>query len=274
LEMQMRVKRFGWVASFFTSTLIVAVLGIGQGAWGDEPAFNGCSDEFWQHQSPSMTVQGPLYALCASHFATLYSSRTETPLYSAEHLTARQIYAAIHMSRNDDFHEDDRLPAASASTLGEFRGSGWDRGHMAPSGDEPDEQSQYESFALSNMIPQNPNDNRYLWADIETAVRELVLANEDDVYVITGPLFETNRAPALQGRVEIPSYIFKAVYDPAAGIAGVFVARNAPGREFWRLSLTDFRNRSGIDPFPGLPARIEADVSKLPDPIYRRYANP
>jgi endonuclease G len=180
----------------------------------------------------------------------------------------------MRMPRHDTFHDDRRLPYAVASTLEDYRGSGFDRGYMAPSGDQPDSTSQYESFALSNMIPQNANDNRYLWADIETAVRELVLANDDEVYVIMGPLFDTDGAPKLQGRVEVPAFIYKTVYDPAAGIAGVFVVRNAPGQEFWRLSLADFRNRSGIDPFPGLPASIEVDASRLPDPIYRRYAKP
>jgi endonuclease G len=269
-----RDRHLQWVASFIAPALLSAALGLGHAAHGAEPAFSGCSDEFWGHQPPTMTVEGPLYALCASHFATFYSSRTETPLYSAEHLTARQIDDAMQMPRHDTFHDDLRLPYAVASTLEDYRGSGFDRGHMAPSGDQPDSSSQYESFALSNMIPQNANDNRYLWADIETAARELVLANEDEVYVITGPLFDTTGAQELQGRVEVPAYIYKAVYDPAAGIAGVFVVRNAPGKEFWRFSLADFRNRSGIDPFPGLPASIEGDASRLPDPIYRRYAKP
>ncbi|MCB8883023.1 DNA/RNA non-specific endonuclease [Acidisoma cellulosilytica] len=257
-----------------TPSILVAMLAVGHDARAAEPSFSACLNEFWRQRPPVFAVQGPLYALCASHFATLYSSRTETPLYSAEHLTAQQIEDAVRMPRNNAFHDDGRLPSAVASTLEDYRGSGFDRGHMAPSGDEPDSLSQYESFALSNMVPQNPNDNRYLWADIETAVRELVLAGGDEVYVVTGPLFDLKGAGALQGKVEVPAYIYKAVYDPVAGIAGAYVARNAPGWEFWKLSLTEFRDRSGIDPFPGVPEGIEADASKLPDPIHRRYARP
>ena len=90
-------------------------------------------------------------------------------------------------------------------------------------------------------------------------------------YAVASPL-EDYRGSGFdrgRGRVEVPAFIYKAVYDPAASIAGVFVARNAPGQEFWRLSLAYFRKRSGIDPFPGLPASIEADASRLPKPIYR-----
>jgi endonuclease G len=52
---------------------------------------------------------------------------------------------------------------------------------MVPNGDMPDAQSQYESFALSNVVPQDADDNRHLWADIKLAVRELVLAGGDTV---------------------------------------------------------------------------------------------
>jgi len=41
--------------------------------------------------------------------------------------------------------------------------------------------AQWESFVLSNVVPQNANDNRYLWADIEFAVRGLVLGDGDSV---------------------------------------------------------------------------------------------
>jgi endonuclease G, mitochondrial len=176
------------------------------------------------------------------------------------------------MPRDNSFHQDRRLPYAIASTLEDYRGSGYDRGHMAPSGDEPDAASQYESFTLSNMVPQNANNNRYLWADIEMAVRELVLAQGDDVYVVTGPLFDSQHVETIRGGVKVPAFIYKAIFDPVAGIAGVYVARNAPGWEFWRLSLAEFRQRSGLDPFPGVIGAIATTAANLPQLAHERYA--
>jgi endonuclease G len=249
------------------------LLSAGNTALAAEQPFAACLDEFWHASPPALSAEGPLIALCASHFGTLYSGATETPLFSAEHLTPKQIEAAIRMPRDNNFHQDNRLPYAIASTLEDYRGSGYDRGHMAPSGDEPDATSQYESFTLSNMVPQNSNDNRFLWAEIETAVRELVLAGGDEVYVVTGPMFDA-QAPRLQGRVEVPAYIYKAVYDATAGFAGVYVAPNAPGWTFWELSIADFKRRSGIDPFPNLSAALTSDGSRLPPPMHARHTQP
>jgi endonuclease G, mitochondrial len=267
--MDMKGKRRSWGRRW--PFLLMIVLAVGHANVAAAQPFSACANEFWQQRPPEVAAVGPFYALCASHFATLYSSRTETPVYSAEHLTGQQVADAIHIPRHDDFHEDDRLPISDGATLDEYRGSGYDRGHMAPSGDEPDARSQYESFALSNMVPQDANDNRYLWADIETAVRELVLAGGDEIYVVTGPLFNPNGALALHGRLEVPTFIFKAVYDPAGGFAGVYVARNAPGWKFWKLSISDFQSRFGIEPFPGLQASILASGNALPDPLSARH---
>lgn len=253
--------------------ILATMIGLSETASAEQP-FAACADEFWDEQAPGLATSGIVYALCAHHFATLYSGQTETPLYSAEHLTDQQLDEAIHLHRDDTFHADERLPAAIASTLDDYRHSGWDRGHMAPSGDEPDPVSQFESFALSNMVPQNSDDNRRLWADIETAIRELVLTSGDDLYVVTGPIFSGSEPLPLQGRVWVPLLLYKAVYDPKAGIAGVYVARNAPGRAYWLFSVRDFAVRYGINPFPGMSAATATEAPDLPAPIFARYRDP
>jgi endonuclease G len=238
-------------------------------AWGAEP-FAGCQNEFFDRQPPVVAISARSYALCAKYFATLYSSGTKTPVYSAEHLTEIQIAAAIGLKRQSPFHEDMRLPSTDAVQLEDYRHSGWDRGHMAPSGDEPDAEAQFQSFTLSNMVPQNANDNRNLWAGIETAVRELVLAGGDDVYVVTGPIFRAVDPPTLSGGVAVPSFLFKAIYDPEARLAGVYIARNAPGKRYWTLSLDQFRSAFGIVPFPAVPGNLADLKPDLPQPIMLR----
>jgi endonuclease G, mitochondrial len=105
--------------------------------------------------------------------------------------------------------------------LDEYRDSGYDRGHLAPSGDEPDAPWQFQGFAPSNVVPQNPNENRKFRADMGFAVRDLVLAGGDDVYVAAGRIFGPDHPPPRRGWVQVPMLLFKAVYDETAGIAGV-----------------------------------------------------
>ena len=109
--------------------------------------------------------------LCYSKFAVLHSGVTRTPLWSAEHLTRVQLDAARALDREGTFHSDPHLPKRERAELADYARSGFDRGHMAPSGDMPDRQAQQESFSLANIVPQNPDNNRDLWSDIEAAVR-------------------------------------------------------------------------------------------------------
>lgn len=259
------------VRRWAAAAIIALAIGSGASVSAAADPFQGCRSEFFDGEAPTVRTTGNTYALCADDFATLYSPLTKTPLYSAEHLTDEQISAAIRMKRTNDFHEDPRLPPADAAQLEAFRHSGWDRGHMAPSGDEPDAKSQFQSFSLSNMVPQNPDDNRNLWAGIETAVRELVLAGGDDVYVVTGPIFRPDDPPALRGGVQVPSLIFKAVLDPRAGIAGVYVVRNAPGHRYWSMSLAKFTAEAGIVPFPAASSTLAEQAPDLPRPMMLRH---
>ena len=84
---------------------------------------------------------------------------------------------------------------------------------MALSGDMPTETSQHESFSLANMIPQDPKNNQILWQGIEEATRTLA-SRDGEVYVVTGPIFEGSSLERLNGRVLVPAFVFKAIYDP------------------------------------------------------------
>ena len=91
--------------------------------------------------------------LCNDACATLASGVTHGPIWSAEHPTAASLDAARGTPRQGEFHPEDRLPPADQAQLENYRRSGYDRGHMAPSGDMPDEQAQQQSFLLANMVP-------------------------------------------------------------------------------------------------------------------------
>lgn len=203
------------------------------------------------------------YKLCFMEYTVVYSGLSKTPLWSAEHLTQDRINQAHSVKRINSFHEESQIPFANRSLLKDYARTGYDRGHMSPSGDMSNPQAQFESFTLANMIPQNPNDNRNLWEGVESSVRNYV-EDGHDVYTVTGPIFGGNQA--LPGGELIPTKIFKAVYDATTNKAGVYLVKNEDGNYYEMISLNDLRQLSGIDAFPSLSNAIKSSVADLPAP--------
>jgi endonuclease G len=204
------------------------------------------------------------HVLCYSFYSVVESGVTRTGLWSAEHLTRDSVAAARTLPRVDSFHAELGLPAADRGEREDYLGSSKDTGHLSPNGDMPDVRSQFESFALSNMIPQSPDNNRHLWEGIEIATRGLA-RYDGDVYVVTGPAFIGPRA-SVGGRVEVPSHVWKAVYDPRRGGAAAYVTLNRPGEAYAVVSIAEITRLTGVDPFPALPPAIKAVAMAMPEP--------
>lgn len=206
--------------------------------------------------------------ICYHAFSVGYSGVTRTPLWSVERITADAIEQAHTFGRSEDFHPDPFVRRADRAQLDDYRHSGFDRGHMSPSGDMPTPEAREESFKLANIMPQDRDMNEHLWADIEGAttgaVRHLA-RDEGTVYVVTGPVFNGAELPTLHGRVAVPSGIYKAVLVPGRG-AAAYVAPNEPGRRVQVISIAQLSVLTGIDPFPGAPPQLKATAIELPSP--------
>lgn len=207
--------------------------------------------------------------LCFSAFAVLHSGVARTPLYAAEHLTRQSVTAARSVDRLDAFHDEDRVPEAMRARLDDYVHSGFDRGHLAPAGDMPTATAQAESFSLANIVPQDRSMNRTLWAAIEESVRRLAM-ERGSLFVVTGPAFTATDIPAINGRVLVPTLIFKAVYDPRRREGAAYLAPNRTDGDWRAVSLAELSGIAGLDPFPGLPPEVKARAMTLPEP--REYS--
>lgn len=210
--------------------------------------------------------------LCNDAYAVLASGVTRGALWSAEHLTATSLDAARETPREGQFHAEDRLPPGDQAQLEDYRRSGYDRGHMTPSGDMPDAQSQQQTFSLANMLPQAPELNRGVWAGIEVAVRHLA-QRQGELFVVTGPAFQGQALKTIgPNGVLVPSATWKAVYDPTAGGAGAYVCSNAAAPRCGTMSIATLAGTLGIDPFPALPNSVKGAMMTLPRPEASPYA--
>lgn len=203
--------------------------------------------------------------LCNETFVTMHSGVTRTPLWSAEHLTRASISSAKQQKRENLFHPDPRLPESERAELSDYARSGFDRGHIAPSGNMPNPRAQEQSFSLSNMIPQNPDLNRHLWEGLESSVRDMTM-RRGSLYVITGPIFEGKRLSSLRNRVMVPTSVFKLVYDPKRNEGAAYVAPNDSSQAFKVISVGELERRTGIDFLPQMPPPAKFNPMALPEP--------
>lgn len=188
--------------------------------------------------------------LCYSSYAVLHSGVSRTALWSAEFLSKDRVRSARALERTSEFFPESRIPSRERAELDDYRRSGFDRGHLAPSGNMPSKVAQAESFSLANIVPQNGGLNRGLWADLESDVRDTV-QKYGVGYVVTGPLFIGSKIGTLRARVMIPTHIWKAVHVPGLGAVAV-VATNDDQSQITAMTIEQFAAKYGIDPFPSL----------------------
>ncbi|SHM72419.1 endonuclease G [Duganella sacchari] len=200
--------------------------------------------------------------LCYGVFGVMYSGITRTPLWSAEHLTAQNIDAAKNLSRENSFHPEPRLAPGTRAELTDYARSGYDRGHMAPNGDMPDRETQHESFTLANMVPQDAENNRHIWAGIEGVVRKMA-QKEGDLYVITGPAFIGGNLQKV-GNVLVPSHLYKLVYSPRQRAGAAFFIENRSDASYDMLSIAQLEDKVGIKLLPSLSTAQKEVMLRMP----------
>lgn len=220
-------------------------------------SFGACSDVFPGGKRLSRTiVQNSMkpVELCSDGFAVMYSGQTKTPLVTIEKLNRQILAAARGEERTDQFYPDPRLTPGERAELDDFRSSGYDRGHQAPAADRHDSTSMAQSFSLSNMVPQDPDNNRKVWSKIESDVRKFASRSNGDVFVYTGPLFKGEVETIGANRVWVPSHLFKLVYDQSSQRAWAYILPNsAHARVTKPMAYAEFVSYSGLRLLEGLP---------------------
>lgn len=221
--------------------------------------FEACPHFFAQGKAPVVPTRPQQRALCFDAFAVLHSGESKTPIFVAQRLT-RKTVADAGERRSDKFYEEARLPALERARLEDYRNSGWSRGHMAPAGDMPTPEAMAQSFSLANMVPQAIKHNGGAWANtVENATRKYAARATGNVYVLTGPVFSPDivNSPSIgQGRVRVPAYLFKLVFDEDRNRAWAHWHENADATKGTRpISYQELVKRTGIEFLPGLSPR-------------------
>lgn len=197
--------------------------------------------------------------LCRVGYAAHYNYRTKVSEYVVERITKQNLVG--NQKRGDDFREDPEVPAQFRSTLKDYQGSGYDRGHMAPAANFPySVQAMSESFFLTNMMPQVPGNNRGIWKYTETYTRAWVEAYGEAI-VVTGTIY-AQQLPAIGNNVQVPSHVYKIVVVPSIGksISFLFPNQKLPVEDLpkYIVSIAEIEQYTGLLIMPKLPVQYNA----------------
>ncbi len=186
-----------------------------------------------------------------------YCEEYEQPYWVAYVLTADEVFAT-NAERDDNFHEDSSIPTGSA-TLADYKGSGYDRGHLIPAADQKwSAQAMDDSFYLSNMSPQVGSFNRGIWADLESVVRTFAAQNQA-ICVVTGPVLTDGPYKTIGvNEVAVPNYYYKAILDYTGDEhkAIGFLLKNEGSEAAlttFAVSIDQLEEVTGLDFFTSLP---------------------
>lgn len=212
-------------------------------------------------------------------FVICYNAETKIANWVGYFLSEENLRGTI--SRTDDFRPDPKLGPEVRSQLADYRGSGFDRGHMAPAAAfKRSRQAMSTTFLLSNMAPQTPQLNRAIWRLLEDDVRE-VARTQGDVWVFTGNLFIDENGTRLEpssrigsNNVAVPTHCFKAILvrtEESGWMAYGFIMPNIRERipgpvDAYQVPVDVIESASEIDFFAFLPDALEEQLERTRQP--------
>lgn len=184
----------------------------------------------------------------------LHDDDRKLPAWSSYRLTEAKATACL--ARTNDFRPDEKLPAHGRAQLADYKGSGYDRGHIVPAGDmQWSKDAMSQSFLLSNMAPQLGSFNRGIWKQLETWVR-IWARDRAEILVLDGPYYEGDEGTIGPNQVSVPRGFFKVAIDPRTNEAQAFVLPHGkiPSKDLphYQVSVREVEQRTGLDFFPSL----------------------
>ena len=200
-----------------------------------------------------------------SNYTLNYSEQHEQAEWVAYTLSSSDVYGSI--GRTNDFRIDPKVKTGSAS-LPDYKGSGYDRGHLAPAGDmKSTYTAMSESFYMSNMSPQKAGFNRGIWKKLEGNVRNWASDN-GEIYVVTGPILTGSYSFIGSNQVSIPNYYYKVILDyKEPEIKGIgFVLphqKSSSSIQSFAVTIDEVERKTGIDFFHALPDDVEEQIESV-----------
>lgn len=186
-----------------------------------------------------------------------------------------------NVPRRESFRADPLLPDAYYRvTSADYRGTGYDRGHLCPSADRTaSPKNNQATFLMTNIQPQIHELNAGPWAKLEEHARELARRPGARLFIVAGGIFD-ERPRTIRRKVAIPRANYKVIValdrnqsardvtEETPIIAALMPNQRGAGARAWTDYLTsvdEIERLSGYDVLSRLPDPIE-QVLEARDP--------
>ncbi len=226
------------------------------------------------------------YLMIKSRFVLSYNRSKGTANWVSWHLSTAWKGTT---ERTNNFRPDETLPSAWYKVqTSDYTNSGFDRGHLCPSDDRDGSfEDNDETFLMTNIAPQAPNNNRGLWADLEAYSRKIAEAG-NELYIIAGVYGKggtgsnggkTNTLD--NGKVIVPESFWKVIIILPIGSNDLsridantrIIAVNVPNKESvdgtkwgeYRLNVDDLEALTGYDFLSNVPSAIQKTLEARKD---------
>jgi DNA/RNA endonuclease G (NUC1) len=160
-------------------------------------------------------------------YVACFDNKTNGSLYVSSDLRSELVNN--HRNRDDNkFEQDMDVAKQNRINQKEYTNSGFDRGHLQTnSHSDATEESQQETFLMSNILPQTPELNRGAMKELEIYISQLT-KKEGRLLVITGPVYKDGYDNRLStsDRVVVASHFFKIYNIPSKNITNYYVIPN------------------------------------------------
>lgn len=208
---------------------------------------------------PALTDHDTVIYNADGRYTFLYEPSCKVSHWVAYKLTRSDVSGEV--SRSDAFREDTRLEEYGwvSATNADYKGSGYDRGHLLPSADRTcSAAANRATFLYSNMAPQLPKLNRGAWKTLEEHLRQLT-ADYDTLYIVVGALLD-DELPTIGSGVAVPALFFKAAVlredNDFTGEAYVMPndVERLTGHSYtdFEVSMDSVERLTGLDLFPAI----------------------
>jgi endonuclease G len=174
------------------------------------------------------------YLMEKSQYALSYNCSKGIPNWVSWQLNTSWLGS---LDRSNDFRPDPELPTGCYQVRpNDYRGSGYDKGHMTPSSDRTRTQEDNSAtFVMSNMVPQAAANNREVWSELEKYSRKLAREGKT-LYIIAGG--DGQIKTLANGKVSVPANTWK--------VAVVLDSPNAPVTEATRVIAVRIPNTQAV----------------------------